>query len=639
MKKSTFLLLAVLLGAGLPASANRGGFYYENVNIDAVVFKNNTWDVTETFDIVYEEPRHGFYRYIPRSFKLWHDVSADKGDTGQEDLREFRYVSEIDHISVPGWKYTTTDSNDEFCIIRIGNADREITGQAQYVIKYTYSYSDDRRPDYDYLYHTVLGTDFEQPIQHFSFTIRFDKPLPDDIADSLRIYAGEYGKTASTMQNLSISATPTVISGEACEVAPGRGVTLYARLPEGYYEGTRQVNYFWNYLFAFLTLLLGMLLAWRLKAVKKPDVTKVIEFYPPKDISSAEVGTITDTSVDNVDIASLIPWLAGRGYISIKETTEGKLFKSTDLELTKLKDLPKDAPSYQKKLMHLLFSEGDVVSMKDIGEKPDEMREIKEMLDNRFKGDKKLTVTKPSVLLYLPYSIFAALTLATNNVVETWESDKLLFAGLLFWVPFVTAVLLRLSQSGSDILHGKFRRAMTFLGKAVVMVVCCLLYCWLARDYDAPWQPLGVGLIFGISFLLGELSGRFIVNTDYRAQTMGRLLGFREFIETAEKPQLEKLQADDAQYFYKVLPYAMVFGLSQKWADLFKDIELEKPAWYDSDSLLTGHSFTSHMASSLYSNTRNSISTISHNSSSSDGGGGGGGFSGGGGGGGGGGSW
>ena len=127
------------------------------------------------------------------------------------------------------------------------------------------------------------------------------------------------------------------------------------------------------------------------------------------------------------------------------------------------------------------------------------------------------------------------------------------------------------------------------------------------------------------------------VSTDYRVQMMGRLLGFKEFIETAEKDRLQQLQADDPQYFYKVLPYAMVFELSDKWDDLFKDIEVQKPDWYESSTPLMGYALTHNMVHNFYTTASNAISTISHSSDSGSSGGGG--FSGGGGGGGGGGSW
>ena len=157
--------------------------------------------------------------------------------------------------------------------------------------------------------------------------------------------------------------------------------------------------------------------------------------------------------------------------------------------------------------------------------------------------------------------------------------------------------------------------------------------------YGAPMSQYIIVALFAVCFLLGELIGRFKVDTPYRVQMMGRLLGFREFIKTAEKPRLESLQAEDPAYFYKVLPYAMVFKLSDKWAKLFKDIDVKKPEWYDSPNALTGAALTSHMTSSLFSSTRDAIKVVSHDSRSASHSSSGGGFSGGGGGGGGGGSW
>ncbi|MCR5679233.1 MAG: DUF2207 domain-containing protein, partial [Prevotella sp.] len=138
------LLLAFLLVACLPAGANRGGFYYRYIKIEAVVHENNVWDIKETFDIVFEERRHGFYRYIPKGFKLEHKVDGEE--------REFRYACDIDNIKVKGWKYTIEDSDDDFCVIRIGDEDREVKGKQRYVITYTYTYPDDRLPDKDYLF-------------------------------------------------------------------------------------------------------------------------------------------------------------------------------------------------------------------------------------------------------------------------------------------------------------------------------------------------------------------------------------------------------------------------------------------------------------------------------------------------------
>ena len=632
MSRRRFLWLTLLLTVCLQTSANRGGFYYKNISIEAVVHENNVWDVTETFDIFFEEPRHGFYRYIPNGFKMKQKVKGEKG------LQEFRYVCDIDDIDVEGWKFTTKESNKDFCIIRIGDADYEVSGDQQYVISYTYSYPDDRIDSKDFLFHTVLGTDFEDPIHHLDFKITFDKELPDDISERLKVFAGEYGKTDGKIPNLEVNISSEEITGSADDIAPLHGVTLYAVLPEGYYEGVATVNYTWFYISLLLTFLVVLAIVYFQLQQKTPHITKVIEFYPPEGISSGEVGTIIDGSVDSIDITSLIPWLAGQGYISIKEIKRGKIFKSTDLELTLLKDLPKKAPSYQKLLINMLFFAGDVIRMKEIGQQPKLYSDIKDSLNGHFKGDRQLTKLQKPYWLYVALAVFGSLTLGLNSVVSTFDSELLTGSFVIFGVPCLLASIIRVKKKLADKLRSFLNHIIIIVAKAALMVCSWLLFSEMFIESGAPLNRWVVLAIFIVCFILNELAGRFNVDTDYRIQMMGRLLGFKEFIETAEKPRLEQLQADDPQYFYKVLPYAMVFKLSNQWDDLFKDIKVEKPEWYESATPLMGYSLTHNMVHNFSSTASSAITTISHSSSSSSGGGGGG-FSGGGGGGGGGGSW
>lgn len=634
------LLMTVLTMATLPAHADRGGFHYERVHVDAVVHSNNTWDVTETFVLDFTEARHGFYRYIPRSFTIYHDVASPDGKTqpkARQDLQRFDYESRVKDISVDGWKYTTQDSDDEFTIIRIGDEKRTVEGSQRYVIKYKYIYGDDRRPGYDYLYHTILGTDFEQPIDHFSFDIKFDKPLPANISQRLKVFAGQYGNSDGVADDLEIEATRTMIRGKADNVKPLHGVTLYALLPQGYYEGVSSVSHFLTYLCLALFFITALLLAWRLAVLPRHRVTKVIEFYPPEDISSAEVGTIIDTTVDTVDIASLIPWLAGKGYLKIREVTSGRIFKSHDLELTKLADLPGNAPAYLRDTMQLFFGSGDVVMMKDIGRQPNLIDGISKRIKSKFTGEKQLTRINWWVLLYIPLFVFGTLALALNSPIRLFHEMACFIAAFTFAMPLGTAVVWRFAESGKDMVRSKLRRWGATIVIVLLSVLMCALFCFIGIDYGSPLGTVSVVVVFAVTTLLVLLVGWFRVDTEYRTQMMGRLLGFREFIETAEKPYLEQLQADDPAYFYKVLPYAMVFGLSDLWADHFKGISLEQPDWYESSTPLMNHMMANNLCHGLCDMTDSAISTISHSESS--GGSGGGGFSGGGGGGGGGGSW
>ena len=123
--------------------------------------------------------------------------------------------------------------------------------------------------------------------------------------------------------------------------------------------------------------------------------------------------------------------------------------------------------------------------------------------------------------------------------------------------------------------------------------------------------------------------------TEYGTKMLGKIQGFKNFLEMAEKPRLEQLVMEDPEYFYNVLPYTYVLGVSSKWMKKFEDIALEAPVWYYGYTDFSMHTFNTFM-NSTYTSISNAMS-----SSPSDSGGGssGGGFSGGGSGGGGGGSW
>ena len=648
MKTSRFLWLLVCWVATLTAQADRGGFYYKNYRVEAVVHPDNVWDVTETIDVFFEEPRHGIYRYIPVTFKLTHDVSQDEGNESQviqgqmvQDWRDFHYRSEVENVSVEGGACTTEDSNDDFCVIRIGSEWREVTGDQRYVIRYKYIYREDRRPNYDYLFHTILGTDFNERIDAFSFRVEFEKPLPADIQNRIEVYSGVYGSTINAVKDLSIKANRNVILGKASDIPPHHGITLYAKLPEGYYEGVLSANPVFHYISFAISVVLILMIVYEFFRTKRKKPVKVIEFYPPDGISSAEVGTIIDDSVDTVDMASLIPWLAGQGYISIEEKEKGSMLKRTEVVLTKLKDLPKEAPSYQKKMMQLLFRGNLTANLSHMAESPTVVDDFKTELKKNFKGKRALSEYTTPVFLYPLLFLSTTCMFATNSVTETFDVDEWLFAAFLWGTPFAIGTCFRLYQSSQDLFGSKWKQVLIFLVKAFIMAMICLFYVQVVHAYGAPMTEKMMIIVFVVCFLLGESIGHFNVDTDYRVQMAGRLMGFKEFIKTAEKPRLEALQQNDPEYFYKILPYAMVFGLSNKWAKLFKDIEVKQPDWYRTVTPLDGYTLTTHMASSLFSSTKSAINTVSHDSSDSGGfsGGGGGGFSGGGGGGGGGGSW
>ncbi len=119
-----------------------------------------------------------------------------------------------------------------------------------------------------------------------------------------------------------------------------------------------------------------------------------------------------------------------------------------------------------------------------------------------------------------------------------------------------------------------------------------------------------------------------IARTDRYTDLLGRVLGFRDFIKTAELDQLNELVEEDPQYFYHIMPYAYVLGLSNRWIKNFEDLPVhEAPTWFRG-SYYDYDRFDYYMMGRMMGNCNASV-RHSINIPSSSGGGLGGGFGGG----------
>ncbi len=57
-------------------------------------------------------------------------------------------------------------------------------------------------------------------------------------------------------------------------------------------------------------------------------------------------------------------------------------------------------------------------------------------------------------------------------------------------------------------------------------------------------------------------------------------VGFKRFVQKAEKERIRVLAANDPTIFGRLLPYAMVLGAADRWAEAFHDLILQPPDWY-----------------------------------------------------------
>lgn len=628
------VLLLILLSPSAIMLADEGGYRYKDITVEAFVHKDNTWDITMTQTVDFLEPRHGIYVYIPYRFRIAQPVLS--ADSTRRETRQLTYRAHIDDVAVNGYKYTE-DDRDDCHIIKIGDEDTELTGLHTYVIRYRYRYPADRTPLRDCIFHSILGTGYPAPVDTFRYYVRFEKPLPSASADSLQVFSGSFS-SAENAYGVTAAVTPESISGMASGLEPNSGVTLYVPLPEGYYEGAPTISSLPMAVAGIASLILVILIIVIAITRRSPSITRQIEFYPPEGISSAEVGTIIDSTADTEDLASLIPWLASQGHIVITERgAEDNDKGKKKLYVQLVKKLPSKAPAYMKKFVDSIFAKKDSVCLDDLTDAGEGMMKAQLLLGKHFSGKRKLERTSLWILLYPLLAIVATLFLSLSSPVEYFEPETTGKSIVLWLFPYFISFVIMLVRHGARYVSKARTRVIMHIVVIGLFVLGALLSL-IFRDADLFLPPGAIPVIYALGYATVILVGRFITDTPYRAGLMGKLLGLKEFIETAEKGRLETLLESDPQYFYRIMPYALVFGLTDKWTEHFRTLTVAQPEWFRSDS----HSlFTAAYLGSITHNVCQASSqavssaTMSASASTSSSGG----FSGGGGGGGGGGSW
>lgn len=447
------------------------------------------------------------------------------------------------------------------------------------------------------------------------------------------------------------------------------GNTITARMQGNYAKGdafklsfdykagstfSRHFN-IWDYLVPGI-MLIGLLAAlWQAFGHQRdPILTPPVQFYPPEGLNPAEVGYIIDDSLSGRDITSLIYYWAAQGHLSVEFTGKDSFV------LHKKNELDAAHPAYEKSMYRSMWSFGSKMEAASTGN------------EGVKAGDESVSEVQ------LKGKFYAVLNTTLSGVVNTYRGEKALHdqsAGIkaaligyvwpllglavcllaVYFYGFgdtldhaVASVLLVVGSWGVTASLGNLigkRLKVTSIASVVVLLICLvfavfgwlLFMMWFAGGVLPSWIA---GFSSAAILFTGMVAPFIRRRTAYGSHLLELCLGFKDFLRTAEKDRLELLLAGDPEYYYNILPYAQVLGVSEIWEKKFDGILLTPPSWsYSNDPTRMNFSMIymmNHMNSSM-----NTVPVSAGRRISSGGGGGfgGGGFSGGGSGGGGGGRW
>lgn len=594
---SVLLLLAVVLLAAPPATAQGAGERITAYDVDIRIETSGDLLITEIIDYDFAaNSRHGIFREIP--------VRLDY-DSRYERVYPLKVLSVEGSPGTPDKYKRESIGNTER--LKIGDPDKTITGAHRYTITYRVGGALNGFEGHDELYWNAIGTEWPVPIEQA--TVRVTTPA--DIIE-VACFGGEGGSRLACAQAERAGRTAGFSDRR---LAAGDGITVVVAFAKGAVPPPAPVlDERWSLTRAFavtpataggsLLLLavavLGVVrLAWRTGRDRayagspvdaayatagqeepvRPSlgpfggVETPVEFVPPDNFRPGQLGTLVDETANTLDVTATIVDLAVRGYLRIDEIPKKGWFGKPDWTLTQLKDSDDALLRYEQLLLDGLFRDGSPINLSS------------------------LRTTFVSRLETVRYALYQ------DVVAQGW------FAGR----------------------PDKIRQKWYLIGGAAVVVSLVLLTVLVAATHAAL---LGVPLVLG-SVLLLLSAKRMPRRTAKGTGVLRRVAGFRRFIEESEKDRARF--AEQQHLFSEYLPYAIVFGATEKWARAFAglDQELTQPGWYGGSSSFTPVGFAHSMDGFAVTTAGTITSTPAGSGSSGFSGG----SSGGGGGGGGGGSW
>jgi uncharacterized membrane protein len=589
------------------------GWTIKSFDVAYTILEDGSVDVIEDIQVDFGgQQKHGIFRDITVE-AAYKNSDCATCEAGADYNREYKIsVAGVDNGDNRVWSYETSREGSHLRI-KIGDADKTISGPQRYRIRYRLVGALNAHPDVDEFYWNVNGDQWPVPTE--KMTVAVGAPSIAKITCFEGSASTQQCKSEMQGNNRATFATTRRLrSGEELTIVvglPNGSVTVPPPILEKQKSVEEQVRDFVGLkpLPMFTALIVGVLgigmvsrywwlngrdrwlgdvqyLSGAMHEKRRPlgaRDTIVVEYTPPevedkRPLKPAEIGTLIDEKADTLDVSATIVDLAVKGYLRITEIPKEGIFGKKDWRLERLKPADHDLLGYEVTLLNALFETGESVEMSD--------------LKNKFYTDLK----KVKDGLYA----------------QVVTGDQF-FAG-----------------------NPDTTRTVHYIAAAVVMAAGVGAIVVLGN--------LGIGAIIGVPVVIAGLlllafAGAMPRRTGRGREYYRRSLGFRKYMTIAETER--QRFNEEANIFEKYLPYAIVYDCVDKWAKAFEGLEGQPGAastsgWY----IGTGPFLATSFARDVNSFSDGMSTAIASTPGSSGGSGfSGGGFSGGGGGGGGGGSW
>lgn len=574
-------------------------FYFENYEATYEVKKNREIAVTEVLTINYTGTSNtGFIKSIPVN--------------GGEQVKNVKVTE--NSKSAPFHIFSESVNDVTFLCLDIGSSSRK-SGIYIYTISYKYCLTRAQEGK-NILALNVIGVDRQYDCDIKNAKIRLI--LPNGYLSGSYTYGTlKSGKEFPLTATQTQSGTEIVI--ERTDIKYNEGITVELKFKDG--ALTTYIDYMPYWFAGAGGVILLLLLLLKLTVFKGRKIIPVVNFEAPNGYDPLMIGKLVDNKVNDEDITSMIYYWADKNYIKINFED-----KNNPTLIRVVQNLPKSCPDYEKIMYKGIFAHGEVVKVSALeGKFYSTAQKVTSMVNSQTKG----LFTSRSIIVAVIFALLGGILLGLAPLILGLQiaSNYLLIIPFLSLLPALVVFGLAESVKYTSLKIPKKKTALYCGGLALLCAFLCGIYILAVPTYVIDYLPKAV--ISAVSALIVCLSVSLITKSEKYTKELGEIIGFKNFITIAEKAQLEKMLEDDPQYYYHILPYAQVLGVSDIWEKKFEGLTVEPPAWATSRGDLASNIIEFHIINSIIRNSALRMATKMIKGPSSHGGSGRGGFGGG----------
>ena len=268
---------------------------------------------------------------------------------------------------------------------------------------------------------------------------------------------------------------------------------------------------------------------------------------PPEGITAGELGS--RLTMAGTDLTAMVFSWAQMGYILIQLDDRGRVW------LHKKMDMGNERNPFEVKTFQTLFGRRDIVDgcgarYAAVARKLNKLNPARKNMMSPKCGN-----TRIFRILMCAMQLICGVCYAMNF------TGKLGFQIILVPVLAVLgAVMGWFIQAGMYRLHLRFR-----------------VPVFISLGFSAAWLGLGLWCgqwLIGLIVTLVQLLSGLMIAYGGRRSELGRqnatqILGLRHYFKTVDRADLKRIQENDPEYFYNLLPYAMALGVDMAFARRF----------------------------------------------------------------------